>query len=92
MLKYISTVIFDQTLKACCVHFFTGESSLQSLLNNMDQNQLMQLLSMTGLGGAGGGGVGGLTGANSGFDSDDSRATSRNATAASTREYVNGSK
>ncbi|XP_065651953.1 proteasomal ubiquitin receptor ADRM1-B isoform X2 [Hydra vulgaris] len=27
-----------------------GDSSLQSLLNNMDQNQLMQLLGMTGLG------------------------------------------
>ncbi|XP_057308668.1 proteasomal ubiquitin receptor ADRM1-like [Hydractinia symbiolongicarpus] len=54
-----------------------GDSSLQSLLNNMDQNQLMQLLGMTGLGGAGGAG---------GFDSDDSRSSSRNTTAASTRE------
>jgi len=32
-----------------------GDSNLQTLLNNMDQNQLMQLLGMTGLGGASGG-------------------------------------
>lgn len=56
-----------------------GESSLQSLLNNMDQNQLMQLLGL-GPAGAAGGNPG------SGFETDDSRASTRNATAASTRE------
>lgn len=33
-----------------------GDSNLQSILNNMDQNQLMQLLGMTGLGGLEGAG------------------------------------
>lgn len=51
-----------------------GDSSLQRMLSNMDQGQLMQLLGMSGLGGPGGaGGFGG-----------DSRASSRSTTAAST--------
>ena len=49
-----------------------GDSSLQRMLSNMDQDQLMQLLGMTGLGG--GSGFGG-----------DSTASSRNTSAASGR-------
>jgi len=57
-----------------------GDSSLQSLLNNMDQNQLMQLLGMSGMGGGGGlGGAGGL----GGFESP--AASTRNKTSSSTR-------
>ena len=51
-----------------------GDSNLQALLNNMNQNQLMQLLGMTGLGGAGG--AGGLGGGES-----ESRSSSRTTTA-----------
>jgi len=50
-----------------------GDSSLQRMLSNMDQNQLMQLLGMSGLGGPGGAGFGG-----------ESRSSSRSTTAAST--------
>jgi len=47
---------------------------LQTLLNNMDQNQLMQLLGMTpGLGGANGGSGGG----GGGIDAAESKTSSR---------------
>lgn len=59
-------------------NFIIGDSNLQTLLNNMDQNQLMQLLGMTGLGGAGGGGLGG-------FGGEEPRTGSRNS---SSREYI----
>merc|ERR1719378_1894536 len=55
-----------------------GDSNLQTLLNNMDQNQLMQLLGMTGLGGAGG------LSAETGGGSTETRSSSRNSTAKST--------
>ena len=56
-LMNLGTVSFIELL------YILGDSNLQALLNNMNQNQLMQLLGMTGLGGAGG--AGGLGGAES---------------------------
>lgn len=52
-----------------------GDSGLQHMLSNMDQNQLMQILGMTGLGGAGG--AGGLGGLGSPMRGGDSRGSSR---------------
>jgi len=59
-----------------------GDSNLQALLNNMNQNQLMQLLGMTGLGGAGG--AGGLGGGESESGVSSRTTTARSSTTPST--------
>lgn len=56
-----------------------GVSSLQNIINNMDQNQLMQLLSMSGVGGN----MGALSGA---FGDGDSQPSARSSTTTTARE------